>query len=116
MKEREKIQSCLLNCIHLLKVNTHENDKLVNIFTGEESGENVNVHEARQIGKSELTSFNDKLPCGFRERMTTNVKTMMTPKENKKAQVATDFNTDLIFSRVMYLLGTDQLEMCTVFQ
>ena len=63
-----------------------------------------------------MKSFCDKLPNGFRERMTTNVKTMTIQKENKKEQITMQFNAELIFSRVMYLLGTDQLEMSSIFQ
>ena len=57
---------------------------MINIYTGEESDDKTNVHEAKQIGEAEMKKFKEKLPEGFRERLSTNVKTMSSPKVTKK--------------------------------
>ena len=40
---------------------------------------------------------------------------MSSPKVTKKELPLGEFNTELIFSRVMYLLGNDQLQLSSVF-
>ena len=116
MKDREQIRKSLENCIHPLKIDTHEHDKMVNIFTGEETDDTVNVHDAQQIGVSEVKKFNEKLPEEYRDRLSTTVKTMVPQKGKKKEDIMGDFNTDLIFLRVLFLLGNDQLDLASVFK
>ena len=63
-----------------------------------------------------MIKFSKTLPEGFRDKISQTVVTMITPKDKRKeSSTNEDFNTELIFSRVMYLLGNGQLELSSVF-
>ena len=66
--DRKKLQNTLKKCIYPLAVETHKNSSiLVNIFTGEEVGEDVNVNKPVEIGHKKIMKFCYSLPQGFRE-------------------------------------------------
>ena len=44
-------------CIHPLEIETHSSDVLVNIYTGEESLNTANVHNASEIGENQMKEF-----------------------------------------------------------
>ena len=78
----------------------------MNIFTGKESDSKVNVHDARKLGEELMKSFRLKLPEGFRDKISSTVITMATPKEERKENVVNNnLNTELILSCVVYLVG-----------
>ena len=105
----------LSKCIHPLDIKSHAANTLVNIYTGEESEDNGNVNKAREIGTDQMKKFQESLPEGFRERLSSKVVTMTVPRGKKKKNGIETFNTDLIFSSVLYLLGTNQLDFSTLF-
>ena len=114
--DRKKLQDNLEKCIHPLQVDTHKNwNTLVNIYTGEEVGEDVNVNKAVEIGQKQMKEFCSSLPQGFRERLSTKVKSMAESKKTKQISVVAPFNTELISSRVLYLLGNSQPDFTTLF-
>ena len=49
------------------------------------------------------------------ERLSTKDVTMAESKKTKSRLVVASFNTELIFSRVLYLLGNNQLDFTTLF-
>ena len=59
----------LKSYVHHLETDSHDPSKLVNIYTGEEAADNVNVNKAIDIGKQQLTQFQNSLPEGFREKL-----------------------------------------------
>ena len=74
--DRRKLQFALKNCIHPFETESHIPDKLVNIYTGEEVADNINVHKSIEIGNQQLTDFQNSLPEGFREKLSSKVTTM----------------------------------------
>ena len=60
MEDRKKLRATLQNCIHPLKVEQHITAHLVNIYTGEEASENVNVTESIKIGIQQMTEFHER--------------------------------------------------------
>ena len=88
--------------------------KLANIYTGEEAHKDVNVNKAVEIGQKQMAVFCASLPQGFRERLSTKVVTMAEREKTKRRSVVALFNTKLIFSRVLYLLGNKQLDFTTL--
>ena len=62
-----------------------------------------------------MKEFCSSLPQGFRERLSTKVITMAESKKTKQILVVAPFNTELIFSRVLYLMGNNQLDFTTLF-
>ena len=82
-KDHENVQTAMGRVIHPLKLDTHSSNKLLNIYTGEDTDGNVNVDDAVDIGTKEMKHFKNKLPEGFRDRLSTKVKTMSAKKGRK---------------------------------
>ena len=63
-----------------------------------------------------MLEFNDSLPEGFRSRLSNKVNTMVKSKKAKKTGETNEiYNTELIFSRVMYLLNARQIDLESIF-
>ena len=64
-----------------------------------------------------MDELQDNLPDAFRKTLTTRVGLMTSLKDKKTIQKAEkgDYNEDLIFSRVLLLLGTNQIDFKDVF-
>ena len=62
-----------------------------------------------------MKEYQKNLPQGFRETLSliVNVMKKIEKKDLKKGQLI--FNTEVIFSRVLYLLGVDKLDFSTLF-
>ena len=88
---------------------------LVNIYTIEKAGENVDVNMAVENGRKQMAEFCASLPQGFRGRLATKVVAMAESKKTKRRLVVIPFSTELIFSNVLYLLGSNQLDFTTLF-
>ena len=112
-----KIKKALDKCIHPLEITSHASNVLVNIYTGEESDKSTNVQQAAEIGKEQMEQFEKDLPDGFRNTLTSKVVLMTSIKDKKKRNKAKEgsYNTDLIFSRVLLLTGTNQIEFEDLF-
>ena len=87
----------------------------MNIYTGEEAADNINVHKSIEIRNQQLTDFQNSLPEGFKEKLSSKVTTMAEGKKQKKSATKESCNTELIFSQVLYLLGMDQLDFKNLF-
>ena len=48
-EDRKKIRITLGKCIHPLQVDSHASNVLVNIYTGEESDQSINVNKAAEL-------------------------------------------------------------------
>ena len=114
----EKIRSSLQQCIHPLQIESHASNTLVNVYTGEESEPSSNVNKASEIGESQMQQFKNDLPGSFREKLTSKVVLMSSTRDKKKNRKndAPSYNLDLIFSRVLLLLGTQQIQFDDVFK
>ena len=55
--DRLKIRKALATFIHPLKIETHSSNILVNIYNGEEAGDNVSVNWAVEIGEKQMMDF-----------------------------------------------------------
>ena len=63
-----------------------------------------------------MVEFQRSLPEDFRERLSMKVVTMAGgSKVKNKGEIVELYNTELIFSRVMYLLGVNHIELESVF-
>ena len=68
-----------------LSVKTNKNSRtLVNIYTCEEAGEDVNVNKAVEIGQKQMVEFCTSVPQGFRETLSTKFVTMAKSKKTKR--------------------------------
>ena len=114
-EDKLKLRSALKQCIHPLAIEEHSNNILVNIYTGEEADKDVNVNKSVEIGLKELKSFQESLPEGFRKTLSMKVITMRSKKNGKEKDSTEKINSDLIFSRVLYLVGNKQLDFSKIF-
>ena len=63
-----------------------------------------------------MNKFQESLPEGFRETLSSKVVTMAAGKRSKKkTNDVKPYNTDLIMSRVLYLVSCNQLDFATLF-
>ena len=111
--DRRKLRNFLVNCIHPFEA---PENVLYNIYTGETCTEIANVTRSYEIGTEMMLEFNESLPEGFRSRLSNKVITMAkSTKPKKKDETNEVYNTELIFSRVMYLLNARQIELESIF-
>ena len=75
------------------------------------------MNKAVETGQKQMAEFWASLPQWFRERLSTKVVTMAESKkkQNKRISVVASLSTQLIFSRLLYLLGNNQLDFTALF-
>ena len=113
--DRIKLRTFLSNCIHPLDIDSHTENILCNIYTGEIAGKEVNVHTSVSVGIKMMNDFKKDLPHGFRKAISSPIVTMKDGTKKKQGIVTEMYNTDLIFSRVSYLLSIGHLEFERLF-
>ena len=94
----EDLKDFLSTCIHPLDYMSHTAAVLCNIYTGQTADE-----------------FQQSRPGGFRSTLKKSVITMKESKKNRKKKVTEVYNTEIIFSRVIYLLSAGQIEIKDLF-
>ena len=110
------LQNTLEKYTHPHLIDTHINSgSLVNIYTVEKAGKNFDINKAVENGQKQMAEFCASLPQGFRGRLATKVVAMAESKKTKRRFVVVPFNTELIFSNVLYLLESNQLYFTTLF-
>lgn len=67
----------------------------------------MNVNRSVEIGIHQLMEILQSLPESFREQVSAKVVLMAEGKKAKKVAAKNSFNTELILSRVLYLLRTE---------
>ena len=117
MPDSLKLQNFLKTCIHPLGCQNHQDGELFNIYNGKISGSTVNVNKSIDIGTRQKTEFQESLPDGFRCKIKKKVVTMKdTDKSTGKKKNAEVYNTDVIFSRVVYLLSAGRIQLEDLFR
>ena len=115
--DKVKLQNFLQTCLHPLQDSNHPKNALCNIYTGQMAGSKVNVNKSVEIGKKQMASYQASLPDGFQTTITKEVVTMKdatrSSTKNKSAEV---YNTEIIFSRVMYLLSAGHIQIDDLFK
>ena len=62
-----------------------------------------------------MTEFQRNLPEGFHEKLSSKVVIMLNRKKSKNFEPIKTFNTDLIFSCVVYMVSTDHHEFSAFY-
>ena len=75
----------------------------------------MNVNKSVEIGRKQLNEFQQSLSEGFCSTLKKSVITMKELKKNRKKKVTEVYNTEIIFSRVIYILSAGQIEIKDVF-
>ena len=81
MEDRKKLYTTLQNCTCSLEVEQHITTKLVNIYSGKEASENVNVTKPVNIGVQQIIEFQQNLSEWFHERLPSYVITLSERKQ-----------------------------------
>ena len=97
--DRSKLRCFLADCIHPLDIDCHAENRLCNIVTGEVADNKVNVNNSVQRRIESMKDFERKLPQGFRNPISSTVRTM-TEVKKKHSQGKENYSTESIFSRV----------------
>ena len=114
-EDRQKIRKFLKNCIHPFEFNEKSSSLFFNIYTGETVGGKCNVNKSVDIGVQQMNQFKESLPLGFRNKLSTKVVTMAQITKTDKDVNVEVCNTEVIFSRVIYLLSLNKLDLETLF-
>lgn len=114
-QDRSKIREKLQLCIQPLDNDDHPKG-LVNIQTGQIQPESVNVEHAVDIGKAQMITFESSLPSGFNAPLSKKVFTMAVTKKSIKVGGKDVYDVNLIYSRVLGLQQTRDIDLPTVLK
>ena len=116
-KDQKKLKEFIKTCINPLDVESHSENILCNIHTGEIAASQVNTNKALEIGCSQLKSFRKSLPEGFRSTIKKAVVLIGSKtKASGKGTPEEYYNTELLFARVIFLLSLGQIEFEDLFE
>ena len=111
--DKVKLQNFLETWLHPLNFSNHPESTTCNIYTGQLSGINKSV----EISTKQMVAFQRSLPDGLRSTIKKEVATMReTGKSGTKNKTVEVYNTEIIFSRVMYLLSAGHIQMGDLFK
>ena len=113
-KDRGNIQQKLEMCLDHLNSDNHP-DGIVNIVTGRIAPDAVNVDNSVAMGKEQMKPFETGWPNTFYEPLSNKVVTMSVTKKRIKLGSADCFDTKLIYSRVMRLMSSRDVDLKDVF-
>ena len=113
--DRQKIGEKLSLCTNPLDPDEHESG-IVNIITGKVCVHSVNVDCAVDIGREQMKAFHSSWPDGFHGTISTKVKTMTVSIKKITVGPGSTFNTALIYTRVMGIAASRELDLKQVFQ
>ena len=106
-EDRKGLQKKLEKCTDALNPEMHPSGT-VNIVSGKIGDSSINVHNAVEIGKSQMQEFEKSWPKGFHDTIKKKVKTMSETKKHVKVGDVKVFDTNLIYSRVIGLQASSR--------
>ena len=106
-EDRNGLKQMIENVIHPLNPQSHTNCPL-NIVSGKVSPETVNVDKCLEIGKGQMTEFEEGLPDGFYAPIRRKVVTMTASKKSVQIGDQRVFDTNVIYSRLIGLQASSR--------
>ena len=88
---------------------------IVNIITRKVCVHSVNVDCAVDIGREQIEAFHSSWPDGFNGTISTKVKTMTISRKKITVGPGSTFDTSLIYTRVMGIAASRELDLKQVF-
>ena len=113
-KDIGNIQQKLEICIDPLNSDNHP-DGIVNIVTGRIEPDAVNVDNSVAMGKEQMKQFETGWPKTFYDPLSNKVVTMSVTMKGIKLGSADCVDTNLIYSRVMGLMSSRDVDLTDVF-
>ena len=102
-KDRESIQRSIALGIDPLDPDQHPNGKLLNIATGELAHEDVNAHNALEVGQTMVKCFRKSWPSGFYDKLTMNDKKKHVVLGGKML-----YDQEMIYARIIGLMSSNR--------
>ena len=113
-KDRGNIQQKLEMCIDPLNSDYHP-DGIANSVTGRIAPDVINVDNSVAMGKEQMMQFETGWPKTFYEPLSNKVVTMSVTNKRIKLGSADCVDTNLIYSRVMGLMSSRDVDLTDVF-
>jgi hypothetical protein len=115
LNDRKNIKKKLETCIDPLNPGCLP-DNIVNIVSGRISPQSVNADKSVIIGRQQMTEYEASWPQGFNDPLSKKVTTMSISKKQITIGSTGTFDTELIYSRVMGLIHTRQVDLENIFE
>lgn len=112
--DRLNIRQMLDNCVDPLNPEEHP-DGILNIVSGRIGPDSVNVDNAVNTGKKQMVEYESGWPISFNGPLRNKVVTMAASKKGIKCGSGIVFDTELIYSRVMGLLSSRDIDLKALF-
>ena len=113
--DREKVRATLSTFIDPFQSNSHPVG-ILNIANGLVSDNNVNADSSLEIGQQQMAEFESGWPASFHGTLKKKVTTMTSNKKSIKIDGAPVFDTDLIYTRVIGLQQSRDLNIKEVLK
>ncbi|MES9884531.1 MAG: hypothetical protein ABW185_27110 [Sedimenticola sp.] len=113
--DRDNIRQKLTTCIDPIDPTDHPSG-IINIVNGRNGPESVNADNAVAIGDSQMKNYEDSWPSGFHSTLGKKVVSMDATNKHIKVGNTRVFDTKLIYSRVMGLQVSRNINIKDVLQ
>ena len=100
VSDKRKLRERLDTCIDPIYPTGHS-PTLFNIVSGKLDAESANVQNSLQIGKDCVQAYENKLPQGFYDKISSPVVTMDTTRKRINLGATTTVDTEVIFNRTL---------------
>ena len=99
------------DCIHPLDADSHNENSLCKIYTGEIAAADANVNKVFENDRNQLKGFKESLPEVFRST----IKKLVVPigsknKRRSKATTEESYDAELLFTRLIYFCSIAEIE------
>ena len=108
--DRTNLREKLKTCIDPLNTDDHP-PGLINIVSGRISTASVNVDDAVSVGAEQMKACESNWPDGFYGSLKKEMVTMAVSRKQVKMGSVSTFNTKLIFSRVLGLMTSREVDV-----
>ena len=85
------------------------------VVSGKLTAASVKVNNALQIGKDCLEAYENKLPQGFYNKISSYVVIMYTPMKKFITGAITTVDTDVILNRTLDIIGSEEFDLQALF-
>ena len=114
VSDRRKLREKLDQCIDPLDPAGHS-PTLFNIVSGKLAAESANVQNTLQICKDCMLSYENKVPQGFYNKISSPVVTMDTTRKRINLGATTSIDAEIIFNRTLGIIGSGECGLHDLF-
>ncbi|KAG7177523.1 hypothetical protein Hamer_G008156 [Homarus americanus] len=114
-QDQMNVQDKFQCCVDPLDKDDHP-EGISNIITGRVAPESVNVHQAADLSKAQLVSFENSLPSGFHAPLLKKVIARIVTKKFMRIADKDVYDNNLIYSRVLGLQHARDIGLTTVLK